>query len=105
MMCLTHRLSSFGVNGGLNRSFNGVSFVSRFAALAGCWVLDESVDQSSFVIFRQVFRDGFSFRCHEEQTVAILVLLHLVAGAKPTPTGIHFCFLVGVVVARTKGSA
>src|SRR5207248_5778772 len=46
-------------------------------------VLDDAIDFASFVPFRQVLCDRKTFRITEEHSMAVLVLLHLVAGADP----------------------
>src|SRR5262249_14586461 len=53
------------------------------ASALGIGVPDDAVGRSPLVVLGQVLRDGKALRVHEEQAVAVLVLLHLVAGADP----------------------
>ena len=69
------------------------------AAFVGVLVLDQAVDLAAFVPFRQVFGDRKTFRITEEQSMTVLVLLHLLAGADPG-AALGFRRLVFVEIAR-----
>ena len=69
------------------------------AALVGVLVFDQAVDLAAFVPFRQVLGDRKTFRITEEQSMAVLVLLHLLAGADPG-AALGFRGLVLVEIAR-----
>src|SRR5687767_5629283 len=64
------------------------------AALVGVRVADDPVGLAALVILGQVLGDREAFLVHEEQAVAVLVLLHLVAGADPA-TELGFFLGVG----------
>ena len=53
------------------------------AALVRVRVPDDAVDLAPLVVIWQVLCNRKTFRIAEEQSVAILVLLHLLAGADP----------------------
>src|SRR5262249_61935349 len=53
--------------------------------LVGNRVAHDSIRLTPLVVLGQVFGDGHALGCHEEQAVAVLVLLHFVAGADPAP--------------------
>src|SRR5574341_1141447 len=53
------------------------------SALLGGRIGDDAVALAAFVAFRQVLRDGQPILPNEQQAVAVLVDLHLVAGADP----------------------
>src|SRR5262249_55871667 len=79
------------------------SGIVRLAALARRRVLDEAVYVPAFMILRQILGDRHPLRRHEEEAVAILPLLHLVARTDPAPAMLaQLRFLVGVEVARTE---
>src|SRR5713226_4861132 len=54
-------------------------------SLAGNGVRHDAVRLTPLVVFGQVLGDGQTLGRDEEQAVAVLVLLHLVAGAYPAP--------------------
>src|SRR4029077_13012557 len=60
-----------------------VQHLRHRAALVRMLVLRDSVGVAALVVFGQVFGDRQSVRPDEQQAVAVLVLLHLVAGADP----------------------
>src|SRR5437868_1330213 len=68
-------------------------------SLVGTGIADNSIRFSPLVIYRQIFCHRLSFRGHEKQAVAVLVDLHVVAGAYPSAM---FCFgfFVGIEAAR-----
>ena len=68
------------------------------AALIGVRVFDQAVDLAAFVVFWQVLGNRKTFRIAEEQSMAVLVLLHLLAGADPG-AGLRLLGLVLVEVA------
>src|SRR5215813_6103913 len=53
------------------------------AALVGVRVLHDPVGRASLVILGEMLGDRQAFRRDEQQAVAVLPLLHLVAGADP----------------------
>src|SRR5207248_1427669 len=91
-----------GVVGGFAALVEGVAALffeaAEGAALVWVLVLDDAVDFASFVPFRQVLCDRKTFRITEKHSMAVFVLLHLVAGADPRAAG-RFFRLVLVEVA------
>src|SRR5262245_39261013 len=65
-------------------------------------ILHETVGRATFVVFRQVLRDGQALRRYEEQAVTVLPLLHLVAGTDPAPK-LGLGLRVRIEVARAEG--
>src|SRR5262249_48909012 len=57
--------------------------VAQRPALVGCRVLDHAVHLSALVVGGQVLGDRQTLRRDEQQTVAVLVDLHVVAGTDP----------------------
>src|SRR2546427_12189406 len=55
------------------------------APLVGVGVRHDAVGLPPLVALRQVLGDGEALGVHEEKAVAVLVLLHLLAGAGPPP--------------------
>ena len=53
------------------------------ATLVGGRVFDFAVDGASFVVFGEIFCDGQTALSYEEQSMAVFVNLHIVAGADP----------------------
>src|SRR5436190_20476372 len=53
------------------------------AALVRVRVLDDAVGLAPLVVLRQMLGDRKAFLVHEQQAVAVLVFLHLVARADP----------------------
>src|SRR5262249_9784187 len=73
------------------------------AALVGVRVLHEPVGSASLVVLGQVLGDGKPLRRDEQQAVAVLPLLHLVAGADP-PAQLRLGLRIGVEVAGAERS-
>lgn len=71
------------------------------ASFIGCGVNYDSVRQPARVILRQVFRDWLSFAGHEEQTMAVLVDLHVITSTNPSAVA-SFLDRVWREAARTK---
>lgn len=53
------------------------------SALVRRWVFDQAIDLAALVVLWQVLRYRKTFRITEEQSVAVLPLLHLLTGADP----------------------
>src|SRR5262245_4533677 len=70
--------------------------------LVGNGVAHDAVCLTPFVVFRQVLGDGHALGRDEEQAVAVLVLLHLVAGADPASI-LRLGGRIRVEVAGTEG--
>ena len=68
--------------------------MARLSALVRRGIMYEAINLPPLVLFREVLRDGETFGIREEQTVAVLVPLHLVAGAHPAAA---LCRLGGLV--------
>src|SRR5439155_11544878 len=75
--------------------------VPERAALLGGRIGHEAVAFAALVVLRQVFGDRQAIFAYEEKTVAVLVDLHLVAGADPAPL-LGLGLLVRVEVAGTE---
>ena len=73
------------------------------AALVRVRILDDAVDLAALVAFWQVLGNRKTFRITEEQSVAVFVLLHLLAGADPGAP-LHLFLLVLVEVAGAERS-
>src|SRR5438309_5002881 len=58
---------------------------SHRPALVRGGILHDAVGLAPLVILREVLGDRHAFRVDEEQAVAVLPLLHLLAGADPPP--------------------
>lgn len=56
------------------------------------------------MVLREILGDGHAIFPHEQQAVAILVNLHLIAGADPTPE-FGFCLFIRIEVAGAQGLA
>src|SRR5579884_4298642 len=62
---------------------------------------DQTVDLSAFVVLREILGDRHAVLPHEQEAVAILVDLHLVAGADPSPQlGLRLLVLVKITWAE-----
>src|SRR3989304_5625229 len=75
------------------------------AALARHRVHHEAIDLAALVVGRQVLGDGQAVLVHEQQAVAVLVLLHFLAGADPDAGRPDFLRLVRVEVAGAERPA
>jgi hypothetical protein len=67
-----------------------------------CRVLDEPVDLATFMILREVLRDGKAILTDEQEAVAVLIGLHLIAGADPA-SFFGLLGLIGIEIAWTEG--
>src|SRR5262245_13001768 len=96
-------------SGGGNAALLGAGFAllafenaRRGPPLVGVWILHQAVRRATFVILGQVLRDGQTLRRDEEQAVAVLPFLHLVAGADP-PAKLGLGLWIRIEVARAEG--
>ena len=78
--------------------------VAQGPALVGGRVFHLAVDGAAFVVFRKVFCDGQTALSYEEQSMAVLVDLHVVAGADPG-TVLDLLLLAGIEAARAEWPA
>src|SRR5208283_4226566 len=86
-------------------SIVGADMVARLSALFRRGIRHQAVNLSPLVLFRKVFGDGETFGTHEEQTVAVLTPLHLVAGTNPVTARRQLGCLIRIEVARTERTA
>src|SRR5262249_4777502 len=75
--------------------------VPEGTALVWIGVFHQTIDLPPFVIFREIFRDRQTLRVYEQQSMTILVGLHLVTGADPTAQ-FSLSLLVRIKIARTE---
>ena len=59
--------------------------VPESTALLWMGVFHQTIDLASFVIFREIFGNRQTLRVYKQQSMTILVGLHFVTGADPTP--------------------
>lgn len=62
---------------------------------------DHAVDFSSFMTFRQILRNWQAILTHKQETVAVLIYLHLVTGTDPA-TKFGLSLFVWVTIAGTE---
>lgn len=76
-----------------------VGFVAQGAAFVGRGVFHQPVGFAARVALGQILGDGQPLRGHKKQSMAILVNLHVIAGADPRAM-FDFFFFVGIEAAR-----
>src|SRR5262245_53740284 len=85
----------------LSRLLAGAGLVPESTFLIRVRVLHQTINLPPFMIFGEILSNRNAFGIHKQQTMAVLVDLHLVAGADPAA---QFCFslLIWIKVTRAE---